>query len=87
MATGESRQNYQGRDLENMLHGVTTPLYIDDSTEANGTGFFYYVPPKTKSVNSELRPIYEDVWLVTNRHVIFGKDNNFKPRRIKFHTR
>lgn len=88
MATEKFRQNYVERDLENMLHGVTTPLYINHDTEAVGTGFFYYVPPKPNpGKKNTTRPIYEDVWLVTNRHTIFEDDNSFKLRSIKFHTR
>jgi hypothetical protein len=87
MAGPKPKQNYLNDDLERRLHGLTTPLYIDGSPKANGTGFFYYVPAKSKPKKGRPAPTYKDVWLVTSKHVIFGEDDSLRPKRIAFITR
>jgi hypothetical protein len=87
MARPKPKKNYLKDDLERRLHGVTTPLYIDGNPEAEGTGFFYYVPAKSKPKKGLPVPTYKDVWLVTSKHVIFGEDGSLRPKRISFITR
>jgi hypothetical protein len=81
MAREESQENPK-RHLEDTLHGVTTPINVNENKDPIATGFFYYTPPKIKS-----NKIYEEVWLVTNRHVVVDEQDSSIPTSLKFRTR
>jgi hypothetical protein len=85
MTTENSTLDYQEKTLEDMLFAITTPLYVNNTSDITGSGFFFFESSKSNKKEKK----YEDIWLVTNLHVLFGIDN-FKPHKlseIKFMTR
>ena len=85
MSVGSSISNPQRKDLEDMLLGVTTPLYVNDSDDINGSAFFYYESPEKNF--GKTRKKYKDIWLITSKHVLIADNHNESLTKIKFHTR
>jgi hypothetical protein len=85
MTTENSRLGDQRKTLEDMLFGMTTPIYINYASTVTGSGFFFKESPHS----NKRRKIFEDIWLVTNRHVLFGNDLSRpgKLLEIRFKTR
>jgi hypothetical protein len=79
------------RNLEDILRGITTPLYINNDTAINGTGFFYFENPLSSA--GEPSKKYKNIWLVTSRHVLLSDEKKapslkmieFRTRRINCH--
>lgn len=80
---------YRERNLEDIFHGITTPLYINNDATINGTGFFYFENPRSTRKGKK----YKNIWLVTSRHVILPDEQKpstlktieFRTRRINHH--
>ncbi|HYA83525.1 MAG TPA: serine protease [Candidatus Bathyarchaeia archaeon] len=87
MATEDSISDYQEKTLEDMLFAITSPLYVNNTSDMTGSGFFYFESPKRNT--KEKKKKYEDIWLVTNSHVLFGTDVTGPDRlsEIRFRTR
>lgn len=87
MATEDSISDYQEKTLEDMLFAITSPLYVNNTSDMTGSGFFFFESPKRNKKEKEKK--YEDIWLVTNSHVLFGTDLT-RPGRlseIRFRTK
>jgi hypothetical protein len=85
MTTENSSLDYQEKTLEDMLFAISTPLYVNNMSDITGSGFFFFESPKSNRKEKK----YEDIWLVTNWHVLFGTDSS-RPQKlseIKFRTR
>ena len=103
IAFNASSQTYLQRNFQETIHGLTTIINILKGKPGEyrystfGTGFFYheYAEPTPQhpdgninSIDSSLRKI----WLVTNKHVLFGKENSERlkppfPVAIDFYLR
>ena len=74
-------------DIETILHVMTTPLKIkfnlDNHEYNNASGFFYY-----EESSKESTTVAKEIWLITNRHVIFENyiDTNLM-KQLNFYQR
>lgn len=42
MATEDSISDYQEKTLEDMLFAITSPLYVNNTSDMTGSGFFFF---------------------------------------------
>lgn len=76
--------------VDDAFHGITTPITSTlPNAQSQGTGFFYQqLAPKDPDKEEQRRQI-EQVWVVTNRHVLLPRigENEVVPDRFSFHLR
>lgn len=97
-------QTYRQQNFDHTIHGLTTIVSIIQTRasvqyySSYGTGFFYHkykkpVSPLTlHSATNAIDTSLKDIWLITNKHVLFGKENYQKsqpafPAALEFYIR
>lgn len=78
-------------DINDSFHGIVTPIISKiPNGQSQGTGFFYQkIAPGDPEKQGPQWRIIEQVWLVTNRHVLIPKIDGKEifPFEISFHLR
>ena len=79
-------------DLNNALNRITTPVAVSvGQQQSQATAFFYVrlAPPEDPAKTGPQWRVMQDIWLVTNRHVILPRngDQELVPDAFSFHLR
>ena len=73
--------------LDDTLHNVTTLLTNEFlGGYSQGTGFFYQ-KIRSNEQDIDMQNLAEDIWIVTNRHVLIQKNTNSLPDGSTFYMR
>ena len=77
-------------DVNDALQNISTIIQTEAlGISGQGTGFYYSTLAPAEGEGPQWRQV-EDMWLVTNRHVLIPKDDNdreMRPIRLTFHLR
>ena len=79
--TAASAQTYKQQEFQETVHGLTSIINVvkSDGVATYGTGFFYHKylnrPNSIDSILNAVDSSLQSIWLVTNKHVVFGSAN------------